>query len=397
MTSRFIAALLTISVLSPLAYAELRTVQSRFYKIETDIPDKDVKAIAEHMDAVYSEYNQRFRSFPQKDRAKRPLWVFATQEGYLRFLGQNGINGSGSAGMFFITPSIAGLAIFIEGRDPDDYLSTLRHEGFHQFASARIGRGLPVWANEGMAEYFSEAIVVDGKLTPGQVPPQKIGVVRQAVESGKSMSLEQLLNMPHAEWNFRVQSGRADLQYPQSWTVVHFLVHGSPRFQKSFVAYLMQIAKGQNPDKAYETAFGKNSYNAFEKAWAEYVNELEPNPEVEAASRLQFLATGLKFLARNGAAVDSLDNLKAALRTINFRYRVRYGSGLTDELDAKDDKWFEAPNSGDPKKPTTLEMGPAEGDVPLPTLVVKGLKFTVMLKWGKGPDGTPVAQIEYDK
>ena len=39
-----------------------------------------------------------------------------------------------------------------------------QHEGFHQFAWSRFAEDLPVWVNEGMAEFFGESVIVGDTL-----------------------------------------------------------------------------------------------------------------------------------------------------------------------------------------------------------------------------------------
>src|SRR2546426_8860983 len=46
---------------------------------------------------------------------------------------------------------------------------TLAHEGFHQFLGYELGLQVPVWLNEGMAQYFETSDVVKGRLRTGLI------------------------------------------------------------------------------------------------------------------------------------------------------------------------------------------------------------------------------------
>ena len=52
---------------------------------------------------------------------------------------------------------------------------TVQHEGFHQFAHAVIGGDIPTWLNEGLAEYFGEALFTGGRVRPRRGPPVPTG------------------------------------------------------------------------------------------------------------------------------------------------------------------------------------------------------------------------------
>src|SRR5690606_25197614 len=114
------------------------------------LSERDAMLFARHMDRVFDEYLRRFQQaqFAEQNRRAMPLYLFRTSADYERYLGHYGISARNTAGMFFYTQRLQGLATWVQGRPIMETMATLQHEGFHQFAFRYIGPSLPIWANE---------------------------------------------------------------------------------------------------------------------------------------------------------------------------------------------------------------------------------------------------------
>ncbi|MEX0742572.1 MAG: DUF1570 domain-containing protein, partial [Phycisphaeraceae bacterium] len=296
--------LAAVCTLAPAAIADADELRfnSRFYEVTTTL-DRDLAIkVAKHTDMVYAHYADQFSGFRSRQLQSHPLFVFETRQQYTDFLGRHDIDGSGSGGMFFVSPHGSGLTTMFEGQGLTRMLRTLRHEGFHQFAHSKIGPNLPQWANEGLAEYFAESLVVRNRLVPGQVAPGALHNVKAAIENDRYLPFEELLHLSQDQWNQRVRQGDSRLMYDQSWSIVHFLVHADRRFVAAFDAYLLALGRGIDAQVAFDQAFDSPNYQAFERAWKRYIVDLEPTPATTAAPRLNFLAEGLKLLHQRDVA-----------------------------------------------------------------------------------------------
>jgi len=132
------------------------TFNSRYYAVTTDLDDpKLAEDIARHMDAVYVEFASRMAGFrPNPNAAVRPnermpLYVLTKEDDYLALLRGFGFNAQHSGGVFFRTPKTSGLATWVKGQSRLKMYYVLQHEGFHQFADARIASNLPQWVTIG--------------------------------------------------------------------------------------------------------------------------------------------------------------------------------------------------------------------------------------------------------
>lgn len=376
----------------------MTSFRSRHYQVITDLDRREADEIARHMDRVFEEYDRRFAAFPVKGGTSFPLYVFLTHQGYLDYLKSEGISASNTAGMFFKSGEGDGLATFVGGMPRSSVKSTLQHEGFHQFAWSRIGRHVPMWANEGLAEYFGAAYLVRNRFVLGRVEEGRLTRLKQAIADGRTIPFAALLSMSRQEWNGRVAAGHegSDLQYSQSWSVVHFLIEGDRgKYQDMFVKYLEGVGQGLQHQQAFGKAFGTTDYEEFEGAWKRHVAKLEPDPVSTASMRLSFLARGVQGLHGAGQTPATFEELKTRLVEAKFKaFRPSHG-GYT-ELSAEDPSMFEVP----PEKPGgpvgTPELVESKDPELPPSLRAKVGRVTASVVWKKDKSGELGYEIEIE-
>src|SRR5205823_13303196 len=102
---------------------------------------------------------------------------------------------------------------------------TLQHEAFHQFAFYAIGRNMPVWLNEGVAEVYQEGIFPGKGFTLGQAPPWRVQLIQADISTGKLIDFRQFLQLGHKQWAINMSDdAESESQYNQAWVMAHFLI-----------------------------------------------------------------------------------------------------------------------------------------------------------------------------
>lgn len=378
------------------AAVNLQRHSSRAYTIHSDLPREQVRLYAEHMDKVFREYHERFAGFRGEPSQAMPLYLFSTQQVYLEFMRHHGIDATNSGGMFFVRPQVQGLAVFVEGNSRSQTFSVLQHEGFHQFAYHFIGPDLPMWANEGLAQYFEDGIILGKSMKLGIANRNRIDRVRAALEAGKAIPLDQLLMIDSQTWGQTLNSDpqRAALLYAQSWSVVYFLVHGDGgRYRRAFEEYLRLVSEGRPSDTAFRKAFGSQDIEPFRRRWEAFAGRHQPDALTTAVARMEFLAAGLRFLhEKREPAPRSIEELRQRLQAVEFRI-VRESHGLQEQLSAADAANFTYPRSSGNDRPFQL-LEPARGDLP-PRLYAPGLRPEPTLVWDRDGQQSLVSDIEY--
>lgn len=343
-----------------------KEVRSKHYRILSDLDADDTQAFSAHLDLFHAEYARRLAGISQQAPEVPFVLMFQREADYLAVLRAHyGINATGSGGMFFVSPNGAALAFWIEGLPRTRIFHVIQHEGFHQYAFSRFAGALPPWVNEGLAEYFGEAIVVEGRVIVGQSSPRSVELVKKAIDQGATIEFLRLLTMTGNQWESNIRAGNASMQYLQSWSMVQFLGWAeNGRYQRPFEEYLRLLRAGRGSEAAFVQAFGTNDVGSFERAWKEWALAAKPSAFAAAAARITFLAEGLRYLSREGVAVDDLEDLLADLRERNFSVEVTV-HGRTEKLEATP-TILEIPQDDLAKTKPAFELIPARGAAKTP-------------------------------
>lgn len=375
--------------------AEMAQYQSNHYVIQTELPREEAAPFGRHMDAVFAEYSQRFKDFGPRQKPTMPLYLLKDNESYLRFLGSYGINGANTGGMFFVTPKVQGLATFVRGRSMTQTFMVLQHEGFHQFAFHCIGPQLPVWVNEGLAQYFEDGILIGERMNLGMANGRRIASVRSAMKSGRVVDFDRLLSMSDKEWHQIVSRGdqEATLLYDQSWLIAHFLINSDQRIRAAFEKYLHLVADRHDSADAFRKAFETDSTVAFRARWEDYAAKLEPDAMAVAMDRMLFLGEALRFLKkRDDRMPQSTEALRTTLQKMNFR-ATRQEIGRTMTISASDETLYRYTASNGSQ--AMFRMLPAEKPDLLPRIFAPGISPEPTLAWRRDPDGELIAEFVF--
>lgn len=377
----------------------LSRYESRAYIIYTNLPREEAAEYGSHMDLIFQEYTQRFAILRGADRGKQNLYLLRSREDYIQALVDLGVRqdiAASSGGMFFYNPVGNGLATWIEGLSRDRVFATLQHEGFHQFASSKLGEQLPRWLNEGLAEYFGSAIIIKGKVRLGVVDEARVAKIRGFLNRGEAIPFDSLVNITAEDWRKNMTSGSAwgSLQYDQSWSIVHFLVHGDKgRYQKAFEKYLVLVSSGRTHQAAFGEAFGSNDTAPFAARWAAFMAEVEPDPYGSALQRIAFLAQGLKFLKQHDRPIPAtLDELREAMRSSRFRMTYTTEAGQFT-IDSADDDIYQYTDAKGQAHEFELKPGRTADD--LPDLTAMSLRPGLILTWEQADEGELRTKLVY--
>lgn len=290
---------------APARRPDLRTYHGRYYVIHTDLGREVAREAELRMTRMAEEYRRRTRDFSGELRKKLPFYLFKHEADYHAAGGE-----PNTAGEY--DPNAQALKTFAGGERPNlATWYTVQHEGFHQFADQVIGGNLPIWANEGLAEYFGEALFTGDAFVAGVIPPWRLKRVRASLQADEFTPLDELIGLSHKEWNARLDTSN----YDHVWSLVQFLVHseGGAR-QEPFAAYLKDASGdgGNDPVATFERHLGP--VKDVEAQWRTYWTKLPADPTADLYAEAT-LRTLTSFLARATARrqrFDSFDSFRAA-------------------------------------------------------------------------------------
>jgi len=221
---------------------------------------------------------------------------------------------------------------------------------FHEYAHlilANLGRDVPAWLNEGLAEFYStfelgrggrEATIgmaIDGHLEVlNDVPP---------------LTIEQLLTVDRDSPLYN-EGDRRTVFYAQSWALTHMIMLGTPNRTEQLDRYLALLSRGAPAIDAWRQAFGdQNMAGALleyirHQAFRAYVYTFEqglgsfdapvstvPPPETQAVL--------VDFLIRRNRLEEAEGRLADAMRLDPENPRLRLNQVM---LDLARDRYDEA-------------------------------------------------------
>ncbi len=381
----------------------LYRTHSKYYNIESNLDRQELKRWAKHMDVVCKSYNQTFRNYRNQTdhRGRLRMILLKTKADYIQKCKSFGLNGKASGGMFFANGKTSGLITWVHDLPESHVIKTLQHEGFHQFAYHLIGTGLPLWANEGMAEYLGDAVLIKRgrSLKVGIADYLRIKAVQKAIKAGKDIPFGELIYMNSKTWQGNMLNGssRGSFQYAQSWSVIYFLIHATdgkrkkPLYKRALFTYFKHISFGLNNREAFARAFKTTNTRLFHKRWRDYMLKLKPDANSTAMMKLEFLAGAMQRLFNKRIAkFNQIAQLKDFLQTIGYRLRKGGHGGAT--IIASDHSLYYYQTSKSPEKHDFILSPTEDGTLP-PNLSTAHLPTNIHLIWFKNEKGRAVYRI----
>ena len=251
-----------------------RRADSARFVVVSDAPDaKTAEIVAGNLEAAFNVLDRLFRPAiePQPEPYKVVAFVYWHQASFDAVEHELGGPPGGPAG-FYLPPGF--LAFHLELPTAESPLHILLHESFHAYADrhlARPGFSLPLWLDEGLAEYLANSEIKKGELIPGRVLRGKfvfshsggaarqrtaaaysLDDVRHAIRSGEAPTLAQVMKADRTVF----YGEKRDLLYPMAWLLVHFLRHARPEWSEgSFPALVLYLAEGYPTDDALRATY----------------------------------------------------------------------------------------------------------------------------------------------
>ncbi|MEM6459808.1 MAG: DUF1570 domain-containing protein [Planctomycetota bacterium] len=379
---------------TPGAADGLTVYATAYYHLHTNLTRREAVPYGRHLDTIHAAYARRFARFGDRPAGRMSVYLFRTRDQYLDFLEAHDVAAHGSGGVFFVTHDLRGLATWTDGHPRRQTFRTLQHEGFHQFAWHHLGPQLPHWVNEGLAQYFEDAVPTASGLTLGLADAGRVARVRGAITRRETLPLAAIAGSGRAEWlaALRYDPERATLLYAQSWSLVYFLIHGEGgRYRPAFEDYLQHLAEGETSEDAFAAAFGGLPLPALGPRWRAHAFGQTVSEPVAATDELVLLGEALLLLHRRDETPRRFDELRQRIDTLGVTV-TRVVDGAATRVPADDDLFTYRRPGGEASEYLLLE--PAAAGLP-PRLAAPGLSPEPTLVWQAGPDGEPRYDLTY--
>lgn len=320
--------------------ARLKSYPSRYYVIESDLQDANaVREASARMTAMAEEYHRRTKDFAGTIQKRFTFYLFSKEKDYHDAggpLGSAGVYNTGKEALMACAEDLGSKQLW----------HVIQHEGFHQFAHLVIGGQLPVWINEGLAEYFGYGLWTGDGFVTGVVPPYCLKRIQEIIRQDKTVPFLEMLMMTSEEWSGHlrdsykgdsadtsktpdktrprkpadakaedVKAEKAQINYDQAWAMVHFLVHAeSGKYRDAFGGLISDVSHKKDWQQSFKARFGTN-VKLFEKKYCDWWMAQKSDGSDELYTRV-IVQTLTSYLARAVAQgqkfTDAADFLKQA-------------------------------------------------------------------------------------
>lgn len=237
-------------------------VRSLHFRVLTDGSAGEARRIAHEFEQMRTVFAT---SFPDmRLETGSPLLIFAPLNEYTMKSMAPALwnkNMSNVAG-FFETRWEKRFAVVRLDQDVPGAYQVVYHEYVHSLLHANL-HWLPVWLDEGLAEYYGGTRFEKSKIYVGAPVPRVLHLRGEPL-----IPVEKLLTVnPHIA--YRGDDRRVDLFYGESWALVHYFTFGPGMEQgKKLNEYYGKLQQGADQSKAFTEIFG--SFQQVDKGLDSY-------------------------------------------------------------------------------------------------------------------------------
>jgi len=159
-----------------------------------------------------------------------------------------------------------GNFILLQNQPGGDVDRTIYHELTHHFARNTAAQ-LPLWFNEGLAEYYSTFKTSGSDVHIGKPIAEHVQWLRDETLIPLSELLATTTESPIYN-----EGSRQGVFYAESWALVHYLMTGSKERRTALGKFLNLVDDGEPVEKAFRDAFAI-TYAQLEKDLRAYVRQ----------------------------------------------------------------------------------------------------------------------------
>lgn len=242
------------------------------YEVLTPTGDPLGREVNVFMNQMLAQYSRYFNNWSLKPGAR--VIVFATATDFRVYTAaQTGLRYDAMTGYCQLRAADTGehyyeLVTFAH----DDLYRVLAHEGFHQFLGYELGEQVPLWLNEGLAQYFETSEMQNGRFQAGLISRRKLAAAQALILSGRAPGLTTMIEMDAPTFY-----ANAPVAYPMSWALVYYLLNrdGTSYRSSAFRRYLQDLKLQRDGVKSFRQRFGTESVS-WQHDFEEFLLHLQP-------------------------------------------------------------------------------------------------------------------------
>ena len=241
-------------------------IRSRNFTLIGNTSEGEIRKVATRLELFREMFAQIFPKTQLNSSVPTTVILFKTDSSYKPFRPKrDGKTQDNTAGYFLAAADVNYITVETElhGIDP---FHVIFHEYVH-FLVENNSRNLPLWLNEGLAEYYSTVTVTDDqKFELGNPISGHVYLLREK----KMLPLRTLFQVDHQSPYYN-ERDKQSVFYAQSWALMHYLILGKSGQRVARVAKFLDSLSANVPmERAFQQAF-ELSFEQMEKELLQYI------------------------------------------------------------------------------------------------------------------------------
>ncbi len=170
-----------------------------------------------------------------------------------------------TAGYFQPGPDVNYIALTSEIQREENPYNVIFHEYTHLLMNNHT-KNLPLWLDEGLAEYYSTySITDDQKIVLGRPIASHVFLLRQ----NKMLPLRTLFAVDHKSPHYN-ERNKQNIFYAESWALLHYLILGNNGQRAGQIGKFIELMAANTPmEDAFQQAYGM-TFESMERDLSNY-------------------------------------------------------------------------------------------------------------------------------
>lgn len=258
--------LVLVIVADPLGHLVLAkdtwtSVRSKNFLLIGNASEKEIRQVGMRLEQFREVFSRLFPRLNFSAPVPTTVIVFKSDSAYRPFKPN-----ANTAGYFQAGSDVNYITLTTEVHGERDPFNVIFHEYTHLLVNNTIGN-VPVWFNEGLAEYYSSfSIANDQNFVLGRPIAPHVFLLRDS----KMLPLRTLFQVDQHSPYYN-ERDKQSVFYAESWALVHYLVLGNEGKRRTQLGKFITLLNTNKPmEQAFQEAF-QVSFEIMEKELREYI------------------------------------------------------------------------------------------------------------------------------
>ncbi len=250
-------------------------VQSKNFTLIGNASEKDVRQVANRLEQFRQVFGLLFPKTAVNSPVPTTVIVFKSDSSYKPFKANPNVSGYFQPG-----EDVNYITLTTEKASEDQPFRVIFHEYVHLLIENTMGAAVPLWFNEGLAEYYSTFDIKDDnrRVILGDLIANHVLYLRE----NKFLPLRTLFAVDYKSPYYN-EGNKMNIFYAESWMLMHYLLQGDGQKHRTQLAKFVDLLRANTSiEDAFQRAFESN-IESVEKDFKSYI------------LGAKYMATGITF------------------------------------------------------------------------------------------------------